>query len=427
MCKYRTYMRLANAFLYARRGLLVLGLSMACLSLPGCGGSPAGGQQATEANIEGMGWPQVVQAARGSRLNMMMWQGDPYINAYMQNYVKPALRQQYNITLNISPGQGGQVVNMVRGQIEAGGNSQIDMVWFNGETFYQLRQLKALYGPFTERLPNAQYIDFSNPFIGVDFQQPIEGFECPWGNVQMAWIYRSSQVPQLPQTRQELLAWAKENPGRFTWSTDFTGMTLLKTWLMDIAGGPAVLQGPYNEALYQQYSAQLWQYVAQLKPYLWKQGRTFPENLAQVHQMFANGELLFTLSNNDAEVDNKVLQGLFPEDARAYVPAYGSIQNSHYLGIINTAQHKAAAMVAINFLISAPAQLQKFDPAVWGDGTVLNVPALPERWQKAFAQVPNRKYAPARSQIQPLALQELAPEYMINLYNDFTAKVIGGQ
>jgi ABC-type uncharacterized transport system YnjBCD substrate-binding protein len=36
-----------------------------------------------------------------------------------------------------------------------------------------------LYGPWTDKLPNAKNIDFKNPFIGTDFQQQINGFELP--------------------------------------------------------------------------------------------------------------------------------------------------------------------------------------------------------------------------------------------------------
>jgi putative spermidine/putrescine transport system substrate-binding protein len=38
----------------------------------------------------------------------------------------------------------------------------------------------------------------------------------------------------------------------------------------------------------------------------------FPENVAQVHQLFSNGELWFTMSNNDAEVDSKIAERPFP-------------------------------------------------------------------------------------------------------------------
>jgi ABC-type uncharacterized transport system YnjBCD substrate-binding protein len=39
-------------------------------------------------------------------------------------------------------------------------NSDIDLMWINGETFYQLKQINGLYGPWTDKLPNAKNIDF---------------------------------------------------------------------------------------------------------------------------------------------------------------------------------------------------------------------------------------------------------------------------
>ena len=81
-------------------------------------------------------------------------------------------------------------------------------------------------------------------------------------------------------------------------------------------------------------------------------------------------------------------------------------------------------MVVINFLISLEAQMQKANPQVWGDGTVLSMEKIPQEWRQKFEQMPERKYAPARSEIQPFALMELAPEYMIRLAEDFRKEII---
>ncbi|MEP0480325.1 MAG: ABC transporter substrate-binding protein, partial [Nonlabens sp.] len=307
---------------------------------------------------------------------------------------------------------------------QAGKKSNIDMMWINGETFYQLRQVKGLYGPFVDQLPNAQYIDLDNPFIGTDFQEPINGMETPWGNVQMTLIYNGDKVADLPQTRKELLDFVKANPGKFTFDNHFTGLTFLKALLIDIAGGKDALAGDFNEEKYNKYSAQLWSYVKELQPYLWKNGEAFPQNVAQMHQLFASGELLFTMSNNDAEVDNKINEGVFAASSRAYVPEFGTIQNSHYLGIASDAVDKAAAMVMINFMISPEAQLEKQNPDVWGDGTVLKMDRLSQEFQEKFQNIPSRKQAPNRKDIQDKALQELAPEYMIRLAEDFRKEII---
>lgn len=380
--------------------------------------------KADDAKLESMDWNQIEQAGSGKTVNMMMWTGDPKINAYMKNYVTQAVKDQYNINLEIANGQGNAIVQLLMTEKQAGKQGNIDMMWINGETFYQLRQIKGLYGPFVDRLPNAQFIDLENPFIGMDFQEPIAGMEAPWGNVQMTLIYNSDKVQELPQTRAELLQFVKANPGKFTFDNQFTGLTFMKALLIDIAGDEKALAGKYDEAAYKKYAPQLWGYLRELKPYLWKKGEVFPENVAQMHQLFASGELYFTMSNNDAEVDNKINEGLFPKSSRAYVPDFGTIQNSHYLGIADNAVNKAAAMVVINFMISQDAQLEKQNPDVWGDGTILNMDKIPAAMRSRFENIPARKYAPNRADIQSKARMEIAAEYMINLAEDFRKEII---
>jgi putative spermidine/putrescine transport system substrate-binding protein len=376
-------------------------------------------------DFEALSWEEITQKAKGQSVTMMMWSGDPKINAYMQDYIVPKVKKEHNIDLQIVSGQGAAIVQLLMTEKLANKSaSDVDLVWINGETFYQIRQIDGLIGPWTDLIPNAKYINFSNPFIGIDFQQPTEGFELPWGNVQMTLIYDSQKVQNPPKTRDELSAFVKQHPGTFTFDNHFTGLTFLKALLIDFAGGNDALSGDFDEENYKRYSAQLWQYISELKPYLWNKGEVFPENVAQMHQLFAAGELWFTMSNNDAEVDNKIAEGLFPETARAYVPDFGSIQNSHYLGITKLSGKKAAAMVVANAMVSYEAQLQKMNPEVWGDGTVLSMDKLSDAQRNAFEIIPHRKYAPKRSEIQTKALMELAPEYMIRLAEDFRKEVI---
>ncbi|HUM45502.1 MAG TPA: ABC transporter substrate-binding protein, partial [Chitinophagales bacterium] len=271
-----------------------------CLLFSSC----ANHKSAPQENIATMSWNEILTTGKGSTVNLMMWQGDPFINKYMRNFVVPKLKEQYEINLQISAGQGNQIVSLVMNEKQAGKPNEIDMSWINGETFYQLRQVDGLYGPFTDRLPNAQYIDFKNPFINTDFQQPVNGLECPWGNVQLCIIYDSSKVPSPPKNLEQLENWVKANPGKFTIGTDFSGLTVLKSWMIALAGGSDSLQGKFNDAAYQKYSSELWNYINRTKKYWWKEGKTFPNAVAPMHQMFANGELYFTMSNNDGEVDN---------------------------------------------------------------------------------------------------------------------------
>ena len=389
------------------------------LAFVGCSRTPS------TVSVDTLSWEQILHQARGQTVNLAMWQGDPFINDYMKRYVAPALQSRFGIALRLQPGQGTELVSTLMTEIEARQTaSAIDLMWINGETFYQLRQLKALHGPFTDRLPNSRYVDFANRFIGVDFQQPIAGMECPWGNVQLLMIYHRDRVPAPPLTRDALAAWVRAHPGRFTFDSSFTGMSFLKSLLYDLAGGEAALAGPFDGEKYARHSAALWAYLKSLQPHLWREGRTFPASVTQQHQLFVSGEIDFTFGLNDGEVDNKVAQGFFPAAAQAAVLDAGTIRNSHYLGIVARSPHLAAAMVICDFLISPEAQLEKQKPSVWGDGTVLALDRLSPEWREKFAAAQVRRHSPPRAELETRALPEPAAEYMVRLYADFRTQLL---
>lgn len=372
------------------------------------------------ADVSKMSWEAIENSAKGTSVQFSMWQGDPLINRYMQDFVVPELKKRYDITLKINAGQGNDLVKTLMAEKENNiTQSAFDMCWINGETFYQLRQIQGLHGNFVSQLPNSQYINFENPFIKNDFQQATDGYECPWGNVQMTIIYDSLRTPKPPVTLTDLETYIRAHPNKFTIPNEFTGMTFLKSLMIGLSGDKNALNGAFDEAKYQQFSKPLWDFINRNKSYFWRQGKTFPESLAAMHLMFANGELDFTMSNNDSEVDNKISQNIFAPTSKAYVFDSGTIQNSHFLGIATNAPNKAAAMVVINFLISPEAQFQKLTPSVWGDGTVLDIEKLPTEWREKFHNLPARKNAPSRKSINEKALQEPAPEYMIRISEDF--------
>ncbi|MBW3627953.1 MAG: ABC transporter substrate-binding protein [Gemmatimonadetes bacterium] len=406
-----------------RLALWSVGLLALLSSTTACSGAPA---PPPAAEVAALQWDSVLSMARGTTVAWRMWRGDPSINAYVDRWVAPRLRDRYGITLNAFPGQGPEIINELVVEREAGVSGSADLVWINGETFSNLRAEGLLGGPWAHRLPNAVLVDSASPVISRDFEQDPAGYESPWGRVQFALIYDTVRTPEPPRTFAELADWIRAHPGRFTHDQQFTGMTFLKMLMYARAGGVEAFQGGFDEARYRAGSARVWEWLDEARSSFWRGGEAYPPGVADLHRLFANREVDFSMSNNHNEVVTKVRQGILPPTARALLLRDGTIANSHYLGIPYNAPNPAGAMVVADFLLSPEAQLEKLRPEVWADGTVLDVERLPPRWRRRFAAAEADPRSLPRDSLARYARPEVAPRYHERLSEDWRARVRRG-
>ncbi len=166
----------------------------------------------TSSNVNYDNWEEVVKAAKGKTATMMMYMGGDKGISYMNDFVLPALKEKYDITLQLVPGQGKEIVAHIISEKEAGKEAgQVDVVWINGETFYQLKQIDGLYGPYNQYLPNYKKVDTANPIVQYDFQENIGGYETPWSIANFALLYDSAAIANPPHTMQEFAAYWSAN------------------------------------------------------------------------------------------------------------------------------------------------------------------------------------------------------------------------
>ncbi len=395
-------------------------LLLAALVLAACGKDAP---PPAAADLAALPWDSVEARARGTTVTWRMWRGDPSINAYVDGWVAPRLKERFGVRLNVVEGQGPEIVNQLVVEREAGARGSADLVWINGETFHNLRRERLLYGPWAGRLPNARYVDSASAIVMRDFEQELGGMESPWGRVQWALVYDSARTPNPPRTFAELAAWIRANPGRFTHDQQFTGTTFLKMLMYAEGGGVERFQGGFDEARYREGSARVWTWLDAVRPSLWRGGAAYPQGVADLHRLFANREVDFTMSNNNNEVVTKVRQGIFPATARALLLRDGTIANAHYLGIPANAGNPAGAMVVANFLLSPEAQHQKLRPEVWADGTVLDVAKLPPEWRQRFRALESDPRALPADSLARYARPEVAPQYHERLAADWRSRI----
>jgi len=127
---------------------------------------------------------------------------------------------------------------------------------------------------------------------------------------------------ELPRSYAELLAWAQANPGRFTYIAPgpgaFQGTRFVKGALFELSGY-AKQWLAYDQATWEQWSPKLWAYFNDLKPHLWRQGESYPKDENELHSLFANGEVDFSITQAIAGAGPLINEGLIPKTARAFV------------------------------------------------------------------------------------------------------------
>lgn len=408
----------------AGRGVLVAAL----LAIGGCGGQGDGAShdERSATPLLSAPWEDVESAARGTRVVWRMWRGDPSINAYVDGWVAPRLRERYGIDLVTADGQGAEVVNQLVVERQANARGGADLLWVNGQTFHDLRQADLLYGPWAGRIPAAAYVDSASAIVARDFEQDPAGYESPWGRVQFALIYDSVRTPDPPRSIAELGAWIRAHPGRFTHDQSFTGTTFHKILMYGLNGGLAPFQGGFDEAAYRTGSERVWDWLRAHREFFWREGTAYPREVAELHRLFANGEIEFSMSNNENEVVAKARQGILPATSRALLLREGTIANTHFVAIPFNAPNLAGAMVVADFLLSPEAQLEKARPEVWADGTVLAADRLPDVWRRRFAELESDPRAIPRDSLDRYALPEVAPAYHERLASDWRERIRGG-
>jgi putative thiamine transport system substrate-binding protein len=352
-------------------------------------------------------WAAVEAQAIGQTVYFNAWAGSEPINAYI-GWAAEQVKARYGVTLeHVKIADAAEVVRRVRDEVKAGkAEGSADLVWINGENFRAMKAGKLLFGPFANALPNFKYVDTEGkPTTLVDFAEPTDGLESPWGMAQLTFFGDGAKISAPPKSMDELAAFAKANPGRVTYPAppDFHGTTFVKQALHESITDQSFLPLPADRVEFHRAVAPLFDLLDSLHPHLWRAGQQFPQSQAQLKQMLADGELLMALTFNPNEPANLVASGELPRSTVAWQHRAGTIGNTHFLAIPVNSKATAGAQVVANFLLSPQAQGRKADLKIWGDPTVLATAKLSAGEAKFFGTsvVPGSITEPAPALPEP--------------------------
>jgi len=316
----------------------------------------AGGTRPPEpAALMQRSWADVEQQARGTTVSFAMWAGEDARNRFYQGPVRQALRDRFDIDLEIVPlTDVADVINRLLNERRAGRDAggAVDIVWLNGENFRTARQGNLLWGPFAERLPNIHHFD--EPARLRDFGTPTDGYEAPVESAQFVFAYDTTRIANPPATLAALREWIETHPGRFTYPAvpDFTGSAFTRHVLYHASGEPPAAFGAFDEAVYVRASARAVQWLRDIKPFLWRKGETYPPTPADLDRLFVNREVDFSMNYRPTFASEKIARGEFPPSTRTFGFLEGTIFNFGFLAVPFNAPNSPGALTVINYFLS---------------------------------------------------------------------------
>jgi putative spermidine/putrescine transport system substrate-binding protein len=396
----------------------------ALLLVAACGGPPPPPAAATPDPAD---WDAVLAQARGTTLDWYLYGGDDAINGFVSGYVAPRLAE-LGVTLNTVPvADTADAVNKVLGEVQAGRTTDgtVDAIWINGENFATGKQAGLWFCGYPDRLPNARYVDLTDPAVATDFGTPVEGCEAAWQQASSALVYDSAQLTDADVASLGALeAWARANPGRFTYPAppDFTGSMVVRTFLYDTGGDPEALAGPFDQARFAPFAERLTERLQALEPALWRGGQTYPTSQDAVEQLYATGEIAAYFTYGPGAVGNRVADGTFPATTREAVPDVGNIGNVSNIAIPVNSPDKAAAMVLANLLQDPQTQLRFYADA--GSYPAIDVARTDPATQEAFAAVQPSPSVLPLEQLTANVRPELDSGYVTAVDDAWTAGVL---
>jgi len=373
-------------------------------------------------------WVGVRDRAKGQTVFFNAWGGDDRTNALIA-WTDERMRVLHDVRVrhvrltDTAEAVARVLAEKAAGRVEGG---SVDLVWVNGPNFLAMRQAGLLFGPVLDRLPNAALVDRTgNPATVTDFAVPTDGMEAPWRMAQLVFVHDIVRLPQPPRGMAAMRGWAAAHPGRLTHpnAADFMGATFLKQALIELTPDAAVLQRPATDAGYGPATAPLWVWYDALRPNLWHGGRDFPATGPAQSSLFSDGEIDLFASFNPAEAATGIANGTLPENSRAYVLDGGTLGNCSFVAIPFNADHRDAALLLADFLLSPEAQAHAADPRQLGSPTVLALSRLSPADRALFDGLP---HPPGLLTAAELGVPRLEPHptWMTRLAADWGRRVL---
>ena len=230
----------------------------------------------------------------------------------------------------------------------------------------------------TTSIPNLANVDESA-------LEPVDHAAVPYRGSSVVLAYNSSKVKEPPKTLDDLLAWIKANPGKFTYNSPSTGgsgqsfVTTVLDKFVPEADRQKMVEGyvPELESLWDKGFAVL----KDLHPAIYH--KVYPNGNQDVLNLLGKGEIWMAPVWSDMALASMETGLLGPEIKLTQISNPSFTGGAAYLGMPKNARNKEAALKLLNWVLE-PEQQQTIVDVLAGYPAI-SLDKMPTEVQEKFA------------------------------------------
>lgn len=342
--------------------VLIIGLlATGCQKLPDVG----------SAEITPNEWQLILDSSKNTTLNVYLDMTDSASKAWLESVMVPYMKDALGVEVRLNALNTTNMIATLKNQktneISMG---SADMLLLSKRGFNQLKAAGVLYGPFTNKLPNAANNQSADSYENSWFDgAKIENTAVNLGKNQLVFYYDEDKMPTPPTTLNDLKNYIKANPGKFVLPSLDTqeGQAFVYTLAASLCDQKKLYETTMTPAQLNQFFAPVVAFLNEIKPALYMQGANPPRNIAEVDKLFMAGTVDFSVSLDQNKAVRMIKENKFPDGAKAYVLSSGTTGFNFYGVIPFNSANKSGAMAVLNEMLSGTIQGSKYDSKNWGN------------------------------------------------------------
>lgn len=336
-------------------------------------------------------WNLILESANGTTVTLYYTKADERLERWLTRTVAPGVLSENGIKLELVRKPMTEIMEKLSDQkmmeIDTG---SIDLLYFDDTSFKKLMSNELLYGPFLEKLPNYHANVNKEDFEFIyEEGMPTQGYYMPVGRDQLVFIYDEDMILDPPASMEIFVETLRTAPGQFSFPLppEKSGELFMETFIAAYVNHEKLYLAEPSRQVIEPMIEPAIEALKKLKPKLWKEGAIFPEDEEHLDQLFYDGKVSFALSTDTNKASKYAKAEVYPYAARAFVMDEGTAGTNSGVVIAHNAPNKSGAMIVANYMLSAHAQTEKYEPSNWGNIPVIDTNIMPEEEGKMVNRV----------------------------------------